>query len=208
MSTPIPGEVVIEIDHPKNSPVSFSPADAAEIRSKFLTGRSGARPKHALMAFMYTPAPGQRIHLHWENRVGRITDPLGDPGAGKLLERINAVGRELKCPEYKPIEDRIFTSLTEDRLHSWLYYMLLLVEPNPIFIEDPVTKNRTRQTMPFAVKIFGEWPEKFKTSLAVRQTGRVLTFNPAMAKGELPYLPKVPKELIEAAEANELAAMV
>lgn len=199
MSAPRPGEIVIEINHPKNSPVMFDPA-GQPVRSRFLTPRSGAAPKPCLQAFAIRPIPGQRIHLHIKNRLGRITDPLGDPENKPIIEAVNRAMRELGEPQSCPHDDIEFKALTEEKLLSWMYYMHLLLEGIRVNTPSLVDAGETAfDVHPVAELIQGTFPEEYDSSLKLRQTGKILSFSPRRIAGQTMYIDKVVDEELLAA---------
>ena len=202
MSAPKQGELVLEINHPKNSDVYFRPISSS-LRSRFFTQRSGARYQAPLNAFTTNPIPGMRIHIDFKKRCCRITDPLGDPDNKGMLDLVNSVGRQLEPPrkESKPVEDREFRNLKDEDLHSWLYYARLLIEGHRVNSSDPITGEMNFDVQPHAVVIQGEFPPDLSDSLKIRQTGKVLTYNTRRAPGEGRFVVPVPENELEALTA-------
>lgn len=193
------GELVIEINHPKNADQYFRPIKKS-LRSRFLTPRSGPGAKAPLNAFATTPIPGQRIHLDWKKRVGRITDPLSEPESKDLLEQMNRVwsqiGQSGRCG---PLADEEFKNLTEEAAYSWLYYMRDLVEGhrNSAKLYENAAREDEVKFTPFAEVIAGEWPAGLTTLLAIRQTGKVLTYNMRSSPPGARTLPVLTKDELE-----------
>jgi hypothetical protein len=190
-------EIVIEIDHPKNSDVFFHPIGRS-LRSKWITQRSGSRAQGPLNAFTMQSIPGLRIHLCMKHRYGRISDPLGDPEHKETMALINRVSKQLNPPraESKPHDDEEFKALDEILQLSWLYYMMSLVEGRRVNIPNPTAENGiSHEQRPWAELIAGEFP--YKDPIEVRQTGKVLTFNPSPIRGEPRFLEPLPPQDLE-----------
>lgn len=190
-------ELVIEIDHPRNSPVYFHPANR-ELRSKFITSRGGGRPQAPLMVFTGDNAiPGQRVILNLKGRYAKIIDPLCDAENKPILELINRVNKNLNPPQGQnkgedPIEHR---HLTDHVSLSWLYYMMNLLEGSRVNLPDPREDGGLLyEKRPFAFLVAGRIPEEYPNMLELRQTGKILTFNPQKFRGESPFLEKLPDE--------------
>ena len=121
-------EIVVIIDHPKNSDVLFSPANV-NLRSRILPSRLyGAPPQY--QKFSMSGIPGQRIHLNAKKREGRITDTLADDENKQLLEDLKTFRAQLDPPKYDsdPVDEIVKKNLTEEDVATWLFWMVRLVE--------------------------------------------------------------------------------
>lgn len=121
------GEVVIEIDHPKNSDVYFHPTgtSARSVVQPFRSG-AGVPPTFTQIARI----PGQRIHVDAKGLRGRITDALADPKNARIMESVKAAGRGMRSPCMlgdQP-DDEVFNLSNIETVHNWLYWMARLVE--------------------------------------------------------------------------------
>jgi hypothetical protein len=123
----LPGEIVIEVDHPKNSDLYFFPT-GSNVRSVVQPFRSGAG-----VPATFTPIariPGQRIHVDVKGLRGRITDALGDPGNARILDQVKTAGRTHRNEMLfgDPHDDAVFSLKNLEEVHQWLYWMARAVE--------------------------------------------------------------------------------
>ncbi len=135
----LPGEIVIEIDHPRNSDVSFFPAHDETLRSRMIPTRTGETPPAPYAAaFAINGIPGQRVHLHVKKRVGRVTDPLGDKENDGMCERIKEADDKMPlrnkhklfpgADKIVPRQTKLYENLSEEDVDTWLFWMEQLVE--------------------------------------------------------------------------------
>jgi hypothetical protein len=207
------GEIVIEIDHPRNGDVMFDPI-ALALRSRFITHRSGPRAQAPLNQFNTAPIPGQRIHLDLKRGIGRITDPLADPENAELLKTINDVNVSLQPPRplacaQPELEFRLQTKNGSGDRETWMYFMRRLLEPNLMNTAEgakPNTAALPQKMAPMARMVQDNFPSQYPTTLELRQTGLVKTCNPMRLPGESAFIPILSDEEIESRK-DELAAV-
>lgn len=97
------------------------------LRSRFVPDRVGPGKPPALLTI--DSIPGQRIHIDIENRIGRITDALGDKKNEILFERIKraAVNTEIFGDIGQPVQPQEVELYSDQLLWTWLYHMRRLL---------------------------------------------------------------------------------
>lgn len=128
------GEVVIEIDHPRNSNVLFFPAqsllpaDNATIRSKIVNGRSGPGAPRPFVTIL--SIPGQRIHVDPKSGKARITDALADKENERILTQVKdaAAKSENIRKAVSGAQKEYSTTLDTVGVNNWLFWMARLVD--------------------------------------------------------------------------------
>jgi hypothetical protein len=120
-------EIVVEIDHPKNSDVLFHPTNTL-IRSRLFPFRSNGRPLPWMQKYNAKGVPGQRIHLDVEACRGRIVDGLGDDKEFLKAFQADCMSGEYRILEHKPHDTLTFEGLTPVDVSTWMYWMKRLVE--------------------------------------------------------------------------------
>lgn len=153
MSEPTPGEIVIAIDHPKNSNVFFFPVNDL-VRSHFYPSRSGAGAPEVLTKYMIQGIPGQRIHIDVKAKRARITDALGDKANERFLKTLkdecSRSAKPMHCGD--PVKDAVYENLTPEDIQTWLYWMRRMVDGG---WRDP----ETRDVQPTAKLVQGALPD-------------------------------------------------
>lgn len=130
-----PGEIVVEIDHPKNSNVEFHPTSMS-LRSRILPSRFGNAIKPWMLKYEQKGIPGQRIHLDVEKRCGRIVDGLSDDPA--LMDQINRdiQTSEIRTAAYAIAKEDRRENLSDIDVQTWLFWMRRLVDKHYRTAED------------------------------------------------------------------------
>lgn len=186
MSLPTSNEIVIAIDHPKNSDVYFFPINDS-VRSKILPSRSRGTPKPWMQPLMLSGIPGQRIHLDVKASRGRITDELGDPKNEQVAELLQS------HREGAPNKDIEFADLSPEDVQTWLYWMRRLVNDQ---YQDAETGKLTGTTAKLIQGTLPELEDIVATGLARRPN-----YNGELKEGVSPYYQpakKREKELVGA----------
>lgn len=149
---PRPGEIVVEVDierhvryhytHNFEVPVRKSTKMArsgngfldfrpfGQVRSRMLFNRSPGT-KYADHVSSVDFIPGQYIHIDVDNRLGRISDPLGYPANKDLYEAIKAAGREGNAnprdfPDFSGDPhsgSQEYQLATDEDLWTWLFWL-------------------------------------------------------------------------------------
>lgn len=185
----IEGEIVVEVDHPKNSDVFFYPATQS-VRSRFIPYRSGTGAPGQLNKYQARGIPGQRIHIHVGSKVGRITDALAeDESFYEELKRDMDTGPK---PIRVGVPNRtvVFTGLTDEDVQTWLFWMKRLCT-------DSYKTAETRQDLGVAGK---EIQGKLPTLEEIIGTGKARRprFHGADGEDGVHYQSKEKKELATA----------
>lgn len=117
------GEIVIELDDPKNCDLHFYPL-SEKFRSVVIPDRSGSG-KPAAFTGIYR-IPGHRIHVNVQAKKGRITDGLGAEENARILADVkrasNSADGKFSMPFGDPNPPQV-KSLTDDDVETWLYWM-------------------------------------------------------------------------------------
>lgn len=124
----LPGEIVIEVTHPKNSPLFFH-AVGESVESAVIPQKSGTHAPASFNGIMRIP--GQRIHLNPSKAYGRITCGLGDPKNQRVADQVaKAINGDDKfgLKITGPRKLRVFENLTQQDIASWMYWMARAVE--------------------------------------------------------------------------------
>lgn len=157
------GEVVVEINHFKNSDVWVHPLRKA-LRSRFIPMRTGAHYPSWLQAAALRPngIPGMRIHLDEKRGKIRITDALGDPENEDFYKTLNAAyEHRMGQPLGEPLRDEE-RSLTREDIDTWKYWLAKMVQ---LGVYDTTTERKR----PVAELIQGHL-EDYRT---IQERGRV-----------------------------------
>jgi len=74
--------------------------------------------------------PGERIHVDLENRIGRVTDALGDPENENLYQKMSVIAMELQLPVFleKPSDDVVVHFRTDSEYWTWVFWMRRIVD--------------------------------------------------------------------------------
>lgn len=187
------GEIVIELDHFKNSDVLFYPIQKL-LRSRIVPSRTGRRIPEQFFRFEHDAIPGLYIHLNEKKKIGRVTDPLSYPeNEGKKLaidaaRRQHAAQRGSSLPKpIAPWKEIVKENLTTDEIRTWKFYMRRLV--------DGMTDHRDSsenygQRVSVANLIQGRLP----TEAEILQTGRVRRYRYANVPWSKPYIEALPED--------------
>lgn len=170
------GEVVVEVQHTKDTLVSFFPA-GMQLRSRWFPKMIGLRAPDAYTDLPIEGIPGQRVHLDEKNRVARITDPLADDENKSRWEHIKrcdanlrARGKASVLTEYtQPCAEKRFERLTDADIITWKFWMRQLVDGKRDF-----SANYKDPTNPIEVKSHGEMLQgTLPTQVEMLKTGKV-----------------------------------